>query len=271
MPKEFNGLFTNCFTNNISMDAEKLLEKILNSNKVEDAKGNVYDLNSNLNKEEGIFIQQLIDKNKPLNTLEIGCAYGVSSLYICSKLPTGSQHIIIDPNQSTDWKNIGIENLEKAGLKNFKLYEGPSEIILPGLLNKGQKLDFALIDGWHTLDHTLIDFFYINKMLNIGGIVVIDDVAMEGIKKIMRYIINYPCFKLIDAVNIKYTLKRKLFHLFIEKPFSFIAGIFPSRIAYRIFASNIVKNEKKLNLNASMIALQKTSEDTRPWNWYNEF
>jgi len=42
---------------------------------------------------------------------------------------------------------------------------------------QGERIDFAFIDGAHTFDHVLVDFFYIDRMLNVGGIVAFDDVG----------------------------------------------------------------------------------------------
>jgi len=40
---------------------------------------------------------------------------------------------------------------------------------LPRLLANGCRADFAYIDGWHTFDHAMLDFWFIDKMMNIGG------------------------------------------------------------------------------------------------------
>jgi hypothetical protein len=49
-------------------------------------------------------------------------------------------------------------------------------------------VDFAFVDGWHTFDHVLVDFFYIDRLLRVGGIVVFDDASMPAIHRICRYI-----------------------------------------------------------------------------------
>lgn len=253
------------------MNAQELIDKILTTKEVEDVNGKVYPLQSNLDYDEGNFIQQLIEQYKPMSTLEVGCAFGISSLFICSKLESKACHIIIDPNQSTDWKNIGIGNLNTVGFTNYTLIESVSELVLPKLVEKKTQLDFALIDGWHTLDHTLIDFFYINRMLKVGGIVVIDDVGMPGIRKIVRYILNYPGYQLIGSIKIKNSFKRNLFKYLVEKPFALIASLLPLKLAWKLFSSDVLKDENKLGINTSMVALRKITDDKRPWNWYKEF
>jgi hypothetical protein len=59
-------------------------------------------LHSNISEEEGSFIQGIIREARPQVSLEVGCAYGVSSLYICEALceVNAVKHIIIDSHQS---------------------------------------------------------------------------------------------------------------------------------------------------------------------------
>ena len=60
--------------------------------------------------------------------------------------------------------------------------------MLPKLLEKGVVLDLAFIDGWHTFDYTLLDFFYIDKMLRPGGVVLLHDRSWPSKQKVMRFI-----------------------------------------------------------------------------------
>lgn len=253
------------------MDSKQLLKQIFNSQKVSDKTGKEYELNSNLDEKEGEFITQIIRENSPQKTIEIGCAYGISSLYICSSIDSNAFHTIIDPFQSSDWNNIGVSNLKRADFRNFELIEKPSEIALPNLFSENQKYDFAFIDGWHTFDHTLIDFFYINKMLNIGGIIVIDDTGLPSINKLMRYILEYPAYQIIGSVEVNVSKKRAAFDFLVKSPFTLLSKFFPTRIKHEIFDNKVIKSDKKMNLNSSMIALKKISEDNRPWNWFENF
>jgi hypothetical protein len=108
----------------------------------------------------------------------------MSTLYACDALKANGvpcRHIIIDPCQTSAWNSIGLANIQRAGFGGTtELHEKGSEIILPQLFADGLKIQAAIIDGWHTFDHTLIDFFYINKMLEVGG-VIIDDTWFPSI------------------------------------------------------------------------------------------
>jgi predicted O-methyltransferase YrrM len=245
-----------------------ILEKIHSTNKVQNSDGMEYDLHSNIDKVEGQFLEKLILSNEFSNTIEIGCAYGISSLYICGALKIDSFHTIIDPFQSSEWKNVGIDQLRKAGVNNFKLIENNSEFVLPALLEEGAKFDFAFIDGWHTFDHTLLDIFYLNRMLKVGGVMVIDDVGMRGVEKAINYFVNYPAYEFIDGIKLKNTRSRNFFRDYVITPLNFLSKSLPSKVRQEVFSSSIINHRIT---GYSMVALRKIKEDERPWNWYKDF
>jgi predicted O-methyltransferase YrrM len=249
--------------------AQQVLDEIYTSNKVQDKFGNQYILNSNIDKEEGKFLKTLIEQNNFQKTIEVGCAYGISSLFICGALKSeNSFHTIIDPFQSTDWNDIGITQLQRAGVQNYNLIEKYSEVALPELMYQGSKFDFAFVDGWHTFDHTLLDMFYLNRMLEVGGIMVIDDVGMKGVEKAVNYFLNYPAYKFIGGIQLKSSRKRDWFTRFIIRPLRFFAQIFPSKVTNEVFSSTVVNQGIT---GYSMVALKKIREDERHWNWYKSF
>jgi len=60
--------------------------------------------------------------------------------------------------------------------------------VLPELERSGQRVDFAFIDGWHTFDFTLVDFFFIDRMLKVGSVVAFDDANWLAIRKVCRFV-----------------------------------------------------------------------------------
>ena len=52
--------------------------------------------------------------------------------------PPRHSHIAIDPFQNSDWKGIGLANVDRAGYRSFlEFHEAPSEFVLPGLASAG--------------------------------------------------------------------------------------------------------------------------------------
>jgi predicted O-methyltransferase YrrM len=139
----------------------------------------------------GALLQGLIEQKRPSITLEVGLAYGVSGLFICEALAKvgGKKHIAIDAFQSTVWSGIGIHHLRRAGYGGLvELREQLSQDALPQLVAEGVKVDFAFIDGTHSFDQKIVDFFYIDRLLNVGGIVAFDDCHWASIHQVCRFI-----------------------------------------------------------------------------------
>lgn len=250
-----------------------VLATILEKQRVFTPEGGEETLHSAIDKNEVTFIERLISDFKCNQSLEVGCAMGISALAICeaiAKNKPGSFHTIIDPYQSTDWKNIGIYQLQRAGFTNFQLIEKPSEFALPQLVQENHKIDFAFIDGWHTFDHTLIDFFYINRLLRPGGILVVDDVQMPAVKKVMRMVHTYPCYRFIDSVKVRRSGKAKALET-AKACLGPISKLIGKRLAGEFVNAGVVYSDKSLGLDSSVVAFQKIEEDKRTWNWFERF
>ena len=98
-----------------------------------------------------------------------------------------------------------ITNIKKAGLSHrHSLIEKKSYDALPELLNSKKKFDLIFIDGMHLFDYTLVDIFYSILLVNIGGIIIIDDILHKAPSKVIKYIdTNYKCLKRILPIPVK--------------------------------------------------------------------
>lgn len=244
---------------------------ILEKNGFTAADGSWYTLTSNIDRKEATFLEKLITGLKPKTSLEIGCAEGLSSLVICECIGSDAQHTILDPNQTTEWKSYGITNLKNAGFNNFSLIEERSEFALPQLLKEGKKYDFVFVDGWHTFDHVLVEFFYINNLLNVGGIVAFDDTSLQGINKVMRYISHYPNYECLGTDGeYEPTSNRKMLNVF-KKTVNALFTPFGNRIKTEVLNDSVLRTDDALKLVGSLTAFRKTAEDDRHWAWYKPF
>lgn len=244
-----------------------MIEKLYESGEVKDEQGNKYELHSALSMGEGNAVQKLIRENGFSKSIEVGCAYGMSSLHICKALSSSDDpfHLALDPNQSNDWHGIGRLNLKRAGYDFAEVKETPSEIALPRLLDKGVKFEFGLIDGWHTFDQALVDFFYINRVTEIGGVVVFHDAKMPAINKVVRYILNYPSYevKSIEELDWGQTWKRKMLSQF--------TNFIPRRLAGSVFDDSFLRQDAERGISNQLVALRKVAEDERNSGWFREF
>ena len=173
-----------------------LIKSLLEKREIE-YNGKKYKIHSNIKLDEGMVLYNLIIQHNLKHTLEIGMATGISSLFIGSAIKQiDGNHIAIDPFQSTQWENLGMMNIRKAGLEKYiSLIEQKSYIALPALLLK-HKFNLIFIDGWHTFDYTLVDFFYSDLMLHVGGYIIIDDILHKGVSKFTKYLLsNYKHYE----------------------------------------------------------------------------
>jgi predicted O-methyltransferase YrrM len=229
--------------------------------------GNVHRLHSAIDREEGEFLFNLIRGDLSIvKTLEVGCAYGLSSLFICSALQgrNGAAHTIIDPYQNGYWDGVGIRNLEDAGLRFFNLIECKSEFALPKLLEqKEAQFDFVFIDGWHTFDHTLLDCFYATRLLRVGGHLAIDDVSFPSVRRAVDFLRTYPCYEFSGSVSTRIQRSRK--EILTQRLMSLLHCKTWARFLSRGLYRKIFEDEE-----TSMVALKKATQDTRNWDWHDE-
>jgi len=176
-------------------------KKIINILKRSFINNKIVKIHSSIKEVEGKYIAKMIEDNNCKKCLEVGMAFGISAFYILSNENT--ELISIDPFQKTQWNDGGVKLLKEFNFTSrHKCIYKKSYVALPELVQKEgeQKYDFIFIDGWHTFDYTLIDFFYTDKLLKIGGIIIIDDALHKGVEKSLKYITtNYKFYKKIDS------------------------------------------------------------------------
>ena len=249
-----------------------LLDQIYSAREVEDSSGGRHKLHSEITPDEGALMTSLIKEHRVSRSLEIGCAYGLSSLHICGALEgTGEpRHTIIDPYQSTEWFGIGMNNLRRSGYDFVEFIEQPSEHALPDLIRAGRIYQFALIDGYHTFDQTLVDFYYVNRLLENGGVVVLDDVHLPAVRKVARFVAKLPNYRVVRGVRAFATApsrKRRL----LDSMLRAVARVIPARARDEAFADELFRSDWDLGIGYEMVAFRKTSDDVRGTHWFARF
>ena len=179
----------------------EVIDQVFSTGYVEDAQGNRYKSSaSSVSLEAGTLLYDLVRTLKPDKTLETGMAYGISTLFMCQahRDKGGGCHTAIDPFQEWNFKSIGLANIERAQLKDvLRFYQAPSHEVLPQLCAQHERFDFAFIDGNHRFDYALVDFFYIDKLLNVGGHVALDDLWIPSVRKVASFVLKNTPYKLV--------------------------------------------------------------------------
>jgi predicted O-methyltransferase YrrM len=155
----------------LAQSPNELITEIYSTGYVRDIDGKQTNslLKSAIPFDQGMALYNWIRHTEARHTLEVGMAYGLSTLFICqAHLDNGKHghHVAIDPKQSTDFRSIGLLNIQRAKLMDIlEFFEAPSYSILPQLLQREERFDLVFIDGMHTFDYTLVDFFYSDLLL----------------------------------------------------------------------------------------------------------
>jgi predicted O-methyltransferase YrrM len=200
-----------------------VLEDLYRTGKCVDLAGAERKVTGAVPREDALILQEMVRFVKAKTTLETGVAFGLSTLAICealaerkpsadyadstdspqstienlkSKIPAGVRHYGVDPEQHSVHGGAALASLKRAGLDSvFELLEGPAHLMLPKLLERGVTLDLAFIDGWHTFDYTMLDFFYVDKLLRPGGVVLLHDRSWPSKQKVIQFIMTHRRYK----------------------------------------------------------------------------
>jgi predicted O-methyltransferase YrrM len=169
----------------------EILQEIYRTGAVQDETGHSHKLHSGLSPRHAETLYRLVREHKPTLVVEVGMAYGLSTLAILQALHDNrhGRLISLDPYQRTDWHGVGLHNVRRAGLIEYhELIEEPSYLALPALLRNKKVVDFAYVDGWHTFDYVLVDFFYLDKLLRPDGVIGFNDCGLAAVDRVLAFI-----------------------------------------------------------------------------------
>lgn len=139
-------------------------------------------------------------------------AHGISSLSILYGMSSPDGHLTsMDPWQHSHWQGCGRQLLIDEGFAaQHTLIEAVDWFGLPELLKNGSRFDFAYIDGDHSFACTFLDFFYLDKMLDVGGIVGFNDCGMPAVQRVVSYLRANLDYEPVDEVRISWWQRRRL-------------------------------------------------------------
>ena len=144
--------------------------------------------------EEGEVLRTWVVQEGATHTIEIGLGYGVSALHICAGLvandPAAARHVVIDPFQSDRFANAGLQVLRTAGVTSLiEHHAEPSHFALPRLLSAKRQFDLAFVDGNHRFDAVFVDLYYLGLMVRRGGVIILDDYDLPGIRRAVAFFV----------------------------------------------------------------------------------
>jgi FkbM family methyltransferase len=208
--------------------------------------------------ERGRFLLEACRAHGGANTLEIGMAWGLSTLHIFQALAdkgvTAPHHVIMDPFQAGVHHNAALRTLNELGLGPYvEFYPEPSGLVLPRLVAEGRLFDFAFVDADHRFDGVFIDMFYVDQLLKPGAVAVFDDTNWDGVFLACRFAeTNYGYEAIAELANPGKSSSRPLIRAY-RKPNRMIER---SQTHFVPFFDNFVSNQFGDRLAASTLRFQ---------------
>jgi predicted O-methyltransferase YrrM len=148
--------------------------------------------------EQGALLHRLLRRIGAKRSLEIGFAYGFSTVWILDALRAqdSSEHIAIDPFEKTGWHGVGLAHVEQLSFdKHFRWVPEYSIHALSDFIRNREKFDAVYIDGNHRFDDVLVDFYLSDQVLRVGGFVVLDDMWMDSVKRAASFIFRNRAYE----------------------------------------------------------------------------
>jgi predicted O-methyltransferase YrrM len=230
-----------------------ILREIFETGFTEDAEGNpVAAFPSGVTWDTGSILYRMVREHACRNTLEIGLAFGLSALFICQALRDqgGGSHTAIDPYEESHYRSIGLLNARRAGLDDLlRSFPARSSEVLPRLVDAGERFDLAFLDGRHHLDYALVDFFYIDQLLEANGLVVFDDLWLPAIRRVVSYVCRNRDYALLRVRS--------------DGPRPFWRPV--ASTALRVVQDPLGLDLRVAAIPQNIAVLRKVSEDTRSW------
>ena len=195
----------------LSAEADAILNDLYNAPKVQGANGLVeIDPITRIDKTAGSELNRLVRESKTKKSLEIGLAYGFSTIFIMDALASAGSHIAIDPFQATLWHGVGATQATRLSPKRFKWLEDYSIHVLSDYIRAGERFDFIFIDGNHRFDDVLVDFYLSDQTLKVDGLLVLDDIWMASIRTVLSYVLANRAYEIVPLKSPRMIALRKL-------------------------------------------------------------
>jgi predicted O-methyltransferase YrrM len=140
-----------------------------------------------VSRETGRFLSVMVHMMQANRILEIGTAYGYSTLCMALAQPPVGKIWTIDPD--SERTSVALSYFQRAGEDDYITICNQDALEL--LENFQQRnLDIVFIDADHRHYHEYLDL--IIPMLKLSGIVVIDNCLYEGAEAFNRYFLSHP-------------------------------------------------------------------------------
>lgn len=163
---------------------------------------------SSVSPQKGAFLYKLVKHYKPRTIIELGTAFGISSMYMA--LGYRNSHIYTMEG-CNDTLHIATHNFTRLGIGNITEVCGNFDDLFPELLGKTETVDLVFFDGNHKLEATLRYFDEALSHAQNNTIFVFDDIHWsKGMRLAWENIRQHPSVRVsIDLFRLGVVFFRK--------------------------------------------------------------
>ena len=204
------------WTPNIDKETEEVLAEMYSANHLRGtASDQPFKLDgiSKISVAQGAQINRIIRQSDTTKSLEVGFAYGFSTVWILDALRSrmNSLHIAIDPFEITRYGGVGLHQVKRLSrTPAFEWIPDYSIHVLSKLIKNEKKFDFIFIDGNHRFDNVLVDFYLSDQLVSPGGLMVFDDLWMPSVQTVINFILTNRQYKIVSQPIQNMTVLKKL-------------------------------------------------------------
>ena len=174
------------------IDQNPILAEVFQNRTVEHPDGRKLKVTANISRPNVEALIRFVHDRQPRLVIEIGMAYGVSTIAILSGLSETGQGRLISIDPYLGWPTgrvVALHQVARAGLSNFHEHRHEcSYASLPKLLAEGLQPDLVYIDGNHNFDYVFTDFFFADKLIRAGGVIAFNDSGWRSVYKVIRFL-----------------------------------------------------------------------------------
>lgn len=154
-----------------------------------------------------------------------------------------------------------------AAADNIEYITAKSAEVLPELIFQGQQVEMALIAGWRTFDYAFADFFYIDKLLSNGGILIIDNADKPSTRKLCHFIVSNLPYQFVS--NLEQKDRRPLIEQIVTRHLHRLP--FVSSKVRQLIRPEVLDTQYAERLDSPILTLQKSGSDQRSARYHEAF
>ena len=148
------------------------------------------DRSTKINYRKGAVLLHWHEKLRPSLSIETGLAYGYSTLFVLGAMKRDGygHHIALDPFQDA-YGGVGAQHAVELGVGDrFTHLVEDSATALGRMAAEGKRIQWLFVDGDHRFDGALLDFTMGARMLDVGGVIIVDDLWMKSVAKAVKFV-----------------------------------------------------------------------------------